>query len=115
MFTDRIEGKWVDAFRDVFELCKVTEGEEVAILSETQSRAVNVQLTELALLDLKARPFHVVMPTPAQTAPVPVRSTGASDALQRNTAALSALASATMVIDLTCEGLLHSTELPTIL
>ena len=23
MFTDRIEGKWVDAFRDVFELCKV--------------------------------------------------------------------------------------------
>ena len=51
MFTDRIEGKWVDAFRDVFELCKVTPGEEVAILSETQSRAVNVQLTELALLE----------------------------------------------------------------
>ncbi len=50
MFTDRIEGKWVDAFRDVFELCKVTEGEEVAILSETQSRAVNVQVTELAML-----------------------------------------------------------------
>ena len=79
----------------------MTPGEEVAILSETQSRAVNVQLTELALLELKARPFHVVMPTPAQTAPVPVRSTGASDALQQNTAALSALASATMVIDLT--------------
>ena len=52
MFTDRIEGKWVDAFRDVFELCKVVPGEEVAILSETQSRAVNVQLTELALLEL---------------------------------------------------------------
>ena len=33
MFTDRIEGKWVDAFRDVFELCKVVPGEEVAILS----------------------------------------------------------------------------------
>ena len=115
MFTDRIEAKWIDVFREVFELCKVIPGEEVAILSETQSRAVNVQLTELALLDLKARPFHVVMPTPAQTAPVPVRSTGASDALQHNTAALSALASATMVIDLTCEGLLHSTELPVIL
>ena len=27
MFTDRIEGKWVDAFRDVLELCKVTPGE----------------------------------------------------------------------------------------
>ena len=115
MFTDRIEGKWVDAFRDVFELCKVAPAEEVAILSETQSRAVNVQLAELALLELKARPFHVVMPTPVQTAPVSVRSTGASEALQQNTAALSALANATMVIDLTCEGLLHSTELPTIL
>ena len=115
MFTDRIEGKWIEAFQTVFGLCKVDSGEQVAILSETQSRAVNVHLAELALCGMGARPFHVVMPTPAQSAPVPVRSTGASGALQNNTAAVAALAQSTMVIDLTVEGLLHSPELPAIL
>ena len=42
MLTDRIEGKWLDAFREVFEACGVEPDETVAILSETQSRALNV-------------------------------------------------------------------------
>ena len=70
MLVERIEGKWIDTFIRVFELCKVAPGEAIAILSETQSRAVNVQLAELALLRLGARPFHVVLPTPKQSAPV---------------------------------------------
>src|SRR5690348_12857078 len=77
MLDDRIEGKWIDAFAAVFERCKVQPGEPAAILSETQSRPLNLRLAELALLRLKARPFHVAVPTPSQTAPVPVRSTGA--------------------------------------
>ena len=52
------------------------------MLSESQSRALNVQLAELALARLGARPFHVIVPTPRQSAPVPIRSTGASVALQ---------------------------------
>ena len=43
------------------------------IFSETLSRSVNVHLAELALLRLGARPFHVVAPTPPQTAGVPIR------------------------------------------
>ena len=66
MFADRIEGKWIDAFCEVFERCAVKPGDTAAILSETQSRALNVHLAELALLRLGARPFHVVVPTPAQ-------------------------------------------------
>jgi 2,5-dihydroxypyridine 5,6-dioxygenase len=58
----------------VFERSAVTAGEEVAILAETQSRSVNPLLAELALLRLGAKPFHVVVPTPAQTVKVPVRS-----------------------------------------
>ena len=44
MFADRIEGKWIDTFCEVFERCAVKRGDTAAILSETQSRALNVQL-----------------------------------------------------------------------
>jgi 2,5-dihydroxypyridine 5,6-dioxygenase len=115
MLRERIEGKWIDCFAEVFDLCGVKAGDAIAILSETQSRQINVELAELALLRMSARPFHVIVPTPRLTAPAPVRSTGASDALQRLKPAVAALAASTMVVDLTVEGLLHSVELPEIL
>ena len=74
--SERIEAKWIDSFVEVFRLCGVQPGDACAVLSETQSRASLVQLSELALARLGARWFHVVLPTPKQTAPVPVRSTG---------------------------------------
>ena len=115
MLRDRIEAKWIDAFERVFALCKVERGESVAILSETQSRPLNIHLTELALARRGATIFHVVVPTPSQDAPVPVRSTGASGALAGQRAALEALKAAGLVADLTVEGLLHAPELPEIL
>ncbi len=115
MFADRIEAKWIDAFARVFELCRVAADEPVAILSETQSRALNVHLAELALLRLGSRPFHLRVPTPPQSAPVPVRSTGASQSLRRHPAVLAALEASALVVDLTVEGLLHAPELPQIL
>jgi 2,5-dihydroxypyridine 5,6-dioxygenase len=115
MIADRIEGKWIDLFADVFARCKVGAGDACAVLSETQSRALNVHLAELALQRLGARPFHVVIPTPRQSAPVPIRSTGASVALQGMHAAVGALAASTFVADCTLEGLMHAAELPQIL
>ena len=115
MLRDRIEGKWIDMFCSVFTLCKVAEGEPVAILSESQSRSLNVNLVELALLRLGARPFHIMLPSPAQTAPVPVRSTGASTAVQGLEPVIGALASSGLVVDCTVEGMLHAPELPKIL
>ncbi len=115
MISDRIEGKWIDLFAEVFALCKVGPGDACAILSETQSRSLNVQLAELALLSLKAKPFHVIVPTPRQTAPVPIRSTGASVALQGLGPALAALSASSFVADCTVEGLMHAAELPAIL
>ena len=50
MFSDRLEAKWIDMFVSVFELCKVEPGDTAAILSETQSRDLNVHLAELACL-----------------------------------------------------------------
>lgn len=115
MLSERIEGKWIDLFAEVFSLCKVRRDEACAILSETQSRALNVQLAELALHRLGARYFHVTVPTPRQTAPVPIRSTGASDVLGSMSAAVSALAASSFVVDCTIEGLMHARELPQIL
>jgi 2,5-dihydroxypyridine 5,6-dioxygenase len=115
MLADRIEGKWIDLFAEVFAKCKVNAGDACAVLSETQSRALNVHLAELALQRLGARPFHVIVPTPRQSAPVPIRSTGASVALQGMDAAVSALAGSVFVADCTIEGLMHAVELPQIL
>ena len=115
MLADRIEGKWIDAFCEVFERCAVSRGDTAAILSETQSRQLNVQLAELALLRLGARPFHIVLPTPRNRHPVPVRSTGASEAIGGLAPVVSALGAAGFVVDCTIEGLMHAPETPAIL
>ena len=115
MLRDRIEYRWIAAFQRVFELCQVEAGEAVTILSETQSRHVNVELSRLALEALGANVFVLEIPTPAQQAPVPVRSTGATQVLNGQDAALEAIKAAGMVVDLTLEGLLHAPQLPQIL
>ncbi|MGH3499580.1 MAG: hypothetical protein ACRDQA_01565 [Nocardioidaceae bacterium] len=115
MITDRIEGKWVDAFERTLALSAVAAGDEVAVRSETQSRPLTRHPVELALARCGARAVHVVVPTPRQTAPVPVRSTGASRAIQGSRTVLAALTSCPIVVDLTVEGLMHAPELPEIL
>jgi 2,5-dihydroxypyridine 5,6-dioxygenase len=115
MLADRIEAKWIDAFCEVFARCAVRPGDTAAILSETQSRALNVQLAELALLRLGARPFHLIVPSPVQRHPVPVRSTGASEALNGLGPVVDACKAAGFVVDCTVEGLMHAAETPDIL
>lgn len=115
MLVDRIEAKWIDTFEAAFRLCEVGAGDEVTILSESQSRQINTHLAELALLRIGARPCHLVVPTPPLSAPVPVRSTGSSVALQQIAPVLAALKASKLVVDLTVEGLMHSDETPAIL
>ena len=115
MLQERIEAKWIDCFADTFALCGVKAGDVCAVLSETQSRPVNVQLAQLALARLGAQVFQLVLTSPKLAAPVPVRSTGASDAIARLAPVVQALGACTFVADLTVEGLLHAPELPEIL
>jgi len=49
MLQEQIEDKWIETFASVFEYCKVESGTVVAILSETQSRPINVPLLHLIL------------------------------------------------------------------
>src|SRR3954467_15112814 len=115
MLADRIEGKWIDAFCETFARCAVKPGDCAAILSETQSRSLNVQLAELALLRLGARAFHIVVPTPRNPHPVPVRSTGASAAIGGLSPVVAAPRQTGFVVDCTVEGLMHAAETPAIL
>ncbi|MGY3453916.1 peptidase M29 [Bradyrhizobium sp. USDA 4353] len=115
MLADRIEAKWIDAFCEIFERCAVKAGDTAAILSETQSRPLNVHIAELALLRMGARPFHVIVPTPRNPHPVPVRSTGASEAIGKLGPVVTALQQAGFVVDCTIEGLMHAVETPEIL
>src|SRR5260370_16548998 len=108
MLVERSGGGWVEALWEIFERCAVKSGDTAAILSETQSRALNVHLAELALLRMGAKPFHIIMPTPRNKQIVPIRSTGASEAIQRLAPVVTALQQAGFVVDCTIEGLMHA-------
>lgn len=115
MLTDRIEHPWVEAFAEVLRLCRPAPGSVVCLLAESQSRVLNIELAEMAALQAGLRPFRCVLPTPLGSAPVPVRSTGASRALQGHPGVLAALKASPLILDLTMEGLLHAPELKDIL
>lgn len=115
MLVEQIEHRWLAAFRRTLELCALSAGEVVGIVAESQSRQVIVDLAELAVQALGATPIRVRVPTPALQAPAPVRSTGASDALQQLEPVIAALSRCHLVLDCTVEGLLHAPELPRIL
>ncbi len=110
MLPERIEGKWLAAFRRVFALNGIERGTRVAVLSETLSRPVLVHLAELAAYDLGADFCMICMPTPPQTAPVPVKSTGTSWAIGQNRAVIEALKRVDVIVDCTVEGLIHAPE-----
>jgi 2,5-dihydroxypyridine 5,6-dioxygenase len=109
------EWRYIRAFADHFARCGLHNGEAVALVSESQSRAVLVETARLAAQSLGGRVVDVVVPTPPSAHPVPIRSTGASQALAHHPVALAALSAAGLVLDCTVEGLLHAPELGQIL
>lgn len=109
------EWQWIERYTIQFEACAVTAGETAIVLSETRSRPEIVTTARLALQRLGASVVEVVLPTPPNPGPLPIRSTGASQAIAGNAAALAALQAADFVADCTVEGLLHAPELGPIL
>jgi 2,5-dihydroxypyridine 5,6-dioxygenase len=110
-----VEVRWIEAFAHTLRLCGVQRGDACAVLCETQSRRVLVDCARLALQQLGAVAFELCLPTPPVTTPVPVRSTGATQALVDQQAALAALSRCALVVDITVEGVQHAAELPQIL
>lgn len=115
MFNDRIEAHWIDAFEAYFTACKVDATQSAIILSETQSRDLNVHLAELALGRMGITFYHLKVPSPPNDAPAILRSTGASLALTGQDKAVTALTAADFIVDLTVEGLMHAPQTGSIL
>ena len=109
------EWRYIQTFTEQLARCGLQPGEVVAVLSESQSRQALVATARLAAQSLGGAVFDIVVPTPTSTHAVPIRSTGASRALEANPAVVAALASSNLVIDCTVEGLLHAPELGSIL
>ncbi len=82
------------------------------VLSESRGRTEVVQTARLVL---EADVIDVVLPTPVNPGPVPIRSTGASQAIAGRRAALGALTAADFIADCTVEGPLHAPELGAVL
>jgi 2,5-dihydroxypyridine 5,6-dioxygenase len=102
--TMTIDAELLDLFRKELELCRVKEGEVVAVLSAGNEQPVYAQAFMIAAQDRGASAFHV---------DVPRRQTNVAGVIGRhplsgNRAAVEALKRADMVIDLM--GLLFSPE-----
>jgi 2,5-dihydroxypyridine 5,6-dioxygenase len=115
MLQEIVEPLWLEAFEAVLRRCALHPGDSVAVLSESQSRPVLVQLAMLAAARLGCRAFNLALPSSFAAKTPVARSTGASDAIQNIAPVISALASSTLVVDCTVEGLMHAPELPAIL
>lgn len=114
MLQEKLEPAWLAAFEAVLSRCAVGAGDTVAVLGESQSRPVLPQLARLAAARMGCRVFSIEVPTPAEPGP-PARSTGACASLRQLAPVVNALASSTLVVDCTVEGLMHAPELPAIL
>jgi 2,5-dihydroxypyridine 5,6-dioxygenase len=115
MLQHSLEPAWVDAFEAVLSRCALRPGDTVAILCESQSRPVLPELARQAAARIGCRAFTLTLPSVFAAGRPGSRSTGASDALQHITPVIAALASSTLVVDCTVEGLMHAPELPAIL
>ncbi|WP_291010738.1 peptidase M29 [Hydrogenophaga sp.] len=115
MLQERIEPAWIDAFETVLQRCALQPGDAVAILGESQSRRVLMDLARLAAARIGAHAFTICLPSVFSSAEPVTRSTGASPVIQKLAPVMAALQASTLVIDCTVEGLMHAPELPAIL
>ncbi len=115
MLVEKIEQKWINCFRESFQLSGISSDHIVAILAETQSRQILVDITENALQLIGAKPIKIIAPTPAASDILPLRSTGTSLALDGYDSIIPLLSACDLIIDCTVEGILHTRVLRNII
>jgi len=113
--SDAAQWRWVNRYAEQFRACNLQPGEVTVLLHEASSSPLIVETARMALEMLGAAVADVRMPTPPNPGPLPIRSTGASQALAGHRSAVAACATADFVVDCTAEGLLHAPELGDIL
>jgi 2,5-dihydroxypyridine 5,6-dioxygenase len=112
---DALEPAWIAAFESVLRRCALQPTDTVAVLCESQTRSVLPELARQALARIGCQVFTLTVPSVVELIQPVSRSTGASAAIQNRAPVVAALASSTLVVDCTVEGLMHAPELPAIL
>ncbi|MEK9853245.1 MAG: peptidase M29 [Rhodobiaceae bacterium] len=108
--TAPFEAAWRESFAELFALCGARADETITLLTETQSRQINIDLARDALTGMQLPHQTVTVPgKPQRQGPI-IRSTGASTALTGEDAAIRELCDSDLVIDLTVEGLMHAPQ-----
>ena len=102
-----IKSEWIEAFKNVFDLCEIKKSEKVIILSESLSRRVNIEIAKIALGILSIDYTLLEVKSKMNEGPLKV-STGASNALNGRNFTIKMLLESDVIVDLTCEGLMHS-------
>lgn len=115
MLQERIEPAWLEAFEAVLRRCALQPDAMVAILCETQSHPILVELARLSAARLGTQTFVLTLPPVFAAHEPAVRSTTACEAVARVAPVVAALQACTLVVDCTVQGLMHAPELPRIL
>ena len=104
------ESAWLESFIELFTLCGAHADETITLLTETQSRQINIELARDALTGMKLAHRIITVAGKAPNSGPIIRSTGASTALTGEDATIDKLCESDLVIDLTVEGLMHAPE-----
>ena len=86
----------------------VKKESKIAILCESQSRQNLVELSKIALNNLKAKYFLLELPSASSTQIHPIRSNGTTECVNNYDFLIESLADCDLVVDCTVEGLLHT-------
>lgn len=103
-----VDEKWIVCFQDSFRLSGVQAGQLIVVLYESASQPILVKLAELGLARIGARVALVQIPAARLDREPAIRSTGTSEAANDYADLLVMLAGASLIVDLTVEGILHS-------
>ena len=104
----KIQDDWIDSFISTFLLNGVKKGSKIAILCESQSQQILVELSKIALNNLKAKYFLLQLPSAPSIHIYPIRSNGSTESVNNYDFLISSLSDCDLVVDCTVEGLLHT-------
>ena len=104
----KIQEDWVDSFISTFLLNGVKKESKIAILCESLSQQNLVELSKIALNNLKAKYFLLELPSAPSTQIHPIRSNGSTECVNNFDFLISSLSDCDFVVDCTVEGLLHT-------
>ena len=104
----KIQENWIDSFTSTFLLNGVKKESKIAILCESQSQQTLVELSKIALNNLKAKYFLLELPSAPSTHIYPIRSNGSTECVNNYDFLISSLSDCDLVVDCTVEGLLHT-------